>query len=230
VTLVGDELVGLDPGLPAASVRLLLPRPDGELEVPTWQRNEFLLADGTRPAIRTLTPLRADPEHGSLEVEVVRHASGALSDWVSGTAAGDAVAVSGTGRGFEVDPAVTDYLLAGDESAIPAISTLLDALPDVASVRVVIEVEAPEGRVQLPEHPGSEISWVDLPDGAPPGEALFDAVRSARIGDDTLVWAAGEAAGVQRIRKHLFDDRGVPRGRTHVRGYWKHGRVGAGSA
>jgi NADPH-dependent ferric siderophore reductase len=42
------------------------------------------------------------------------------------------------------------------------------------------------------------------------------------------VWAAGEAAAVQRIRRHLFDDRGLPRAQTSVRGYWKHGRAGDG--
>jgi NADPH-dependent ferric siderophore reductase len=38
------------------------------------------------------------------------------------------------------------------------------------------------------------------------------------------VWAAGEAAAVQRIRSHLFVDRGLPRAHATVRGYWKHGR------
>jgi NADPH-dependent ferric siderophore reductase len=32
---------------------------------------------------------------------------------------------------------------------------------------------------------------------------------------------------MQRIRRHLFDERGVPRPDTTVRGYWKHGRAGA---
>jgi len=40
------------------------------------------------------------------------------------------------------------------------------------------------------------------------------------------VWVAGEAAAVQRIRRALFEERGVPRSRATVRGYWKHGRAG----
>ncbi len=228
--LAGDELVGLDPGLPAASVRLLLPRSDGTLEVPTWNGNEFLRADGSRPAIRTLTPLRADTERGELTLEIVRHDEGPLSDWVTDARAGDPVAVSGTGRGFEIDPTVTDYVLAGDESAIPAISTLLEALPSTATIRVVVEVAAPDGRVELPTHPGASVQWVDLPAGAAPGDAMSTAVRSVDLGADTVIWAAGEAAGVQRIRTHLFEERDVPRGRAHVRGYWKHGRAGAGGA
>ena len=38
------------------------------------------------------------------------------------------------------------------------------------------------------------------------------------------VWVAGEAAAVQKIRKHLFDQRGMSRSDATVRGYWKHGR------
>jgi NADPH-dependent ferric siderophore reductase len=44
------------------------------------------------------------------------------------------------------------------------------------------------------------------------------------------VWVAGEAAAVQRIRRHLFEDRGLPRSQASVRGYWKHGRRGNGAA
>ena len=40
------------------------------------------------------------------------------------------------------------------------------------------------------------------------------------------VWAAGEAAAVQRIRRHLFEQRGLTRTQAVVRGYWKHGRAG----
>ena len=40
------------------------------------------------------------------------------------------------------------------------------------------------------------------------------------------MWAAGEAAAVQRIRKLLFDERGVPRSQATIRGYWKVGRDG----
>jgi NADPH-dependent ferric siderophore reductase len=40
----------------------------------------------------------------------------------------------------------------------------------------------------------------------------------------TQVWAAGEAAAVQRLRNLLVGERGLPRHDTVIRGYWKHGR------
>ena len=70
------------------------------------------------------------------------------------------------------------------------------------------------------------VTWYDLPAGAPPGDALVAAIEAAELVPGERVWAAGEAAAVQRIRKHLFGPRAIPRAHAHVRGYWKHGRAG----
>jgi NADPH-dependent ferric siderophore reductase len=72
------------------------------------------------------------------------------------------------------------------------------------------------------------VDWCVLAPGAPPGEALAAAVRDVDLTPDARVWVAGEAAAVQRIRRHLFEEREIPRARTAVRGYWKHGRAGDG--
>ncbi len=224
-TLTGTELEGLDPGLPAASVRLLLPR-DGELVIPEWTGNQFLHSDGARPALRTVTPRRLDGDRLELDVEIVLHGAGPLSTWATTVGPGDAAAVSGTARGYTIDPDTPAYVLAGDESALPAISMLLEALPPQASVTVLVEVTHPDGRLELPSHPGTTVHWHDRPPGAPPGDALVAAARDVPIAAEARVWAAGEAAAMQRIRKHLFDDRAHPRTRCTVRGYWKHGRAG----
>ena len=220
VTLGGDELEGFALEAPAASVRLLLSD-----EVPVWHGNEFLLADGTRPVIRTLTPLRHDPEARTVDVEVVLHDGGAVSSWASSVAIGDEVALSGPGRGYVIDPAVPSYVLAGDETALPAITQLVEAMPNGVATTVVVEVASDEAR--LPALPNAE--WHLLPPGATPGDALVDAVRAVdltAVASGGRMWVAGEAAAVQRIRKYLFEERGLTRSQATVRGYWKHGRAG----
>jgi NADPH-dependent ferric siderophore reductase len=231
LTFTGSGLGALVAGDPAASVRLLLPSPGTrELVMPTWNGNEFLLADGRRPIIRTFTPYRVDAEASELELWAVIHGVGPASEWASAAAGGEAAAISGPGRGYAIDRNATAFLLAGDETAIPAISQLLEALPAAASVQVHIEVARPDARLALPRHPRAEISWWDLPDGARAGDMLVASVRGATIGAETVVWVAGEAAAVQRIRRHVFDDLGLPRSQTTVRGYWKHGRGGDAEA
>lgn len=225
VTLGGPELEGFDPGLPAASVRLLLPRGD-ELEIPQWTGNLFVYADGTRAAMRTLTPLRFDPDQLQLDVEIILHGDGPLSEWAATAKPTAATAVSGPGRGYTIDPAIRTYVLAGDESALPAISTLLTAMPPDTSVTVLAEVAHTDARVALPTHPGADVRWHVRAADATPGDALVAAVRETEISPEARVWAAGEAASMQRIRKHLADDRDHPRAQCTVRGYWKHGRAG----
>jgi NADPH-dependent ferric siderophore reductase len=227
VTLTGAELEGMTIDQPAASVRLLLPSAgSAELVMPGWNGNEFLLPDGSRPAIRTFTPRRVDPDRRELDIEVVDHGAGVASEWAARASEGDEAAVSGPGRGYTVDDGATAFLLVGDETALPAISQLLEMLPAEATVRVHVEVADPAGRLDLPGHPGASVEWHDIPAGSPPGDAMATAVRATEVGPEELVWVAGEAAAVQRIRRHLFEDRGLSRRQATVRGYWKYGRAG----
>lgn len=218
VVLAGPELDGLDPGLPAASVRLLLPSPGADLVLPAWNGNEFLLPDGTRPILRTLTPRRFDPQALELTIEVVIHDGGPLAAWAAAAAQGAAAAISGTGRGYPVDPDADAFLLVGDETAVPAISQLLEAIRPDARVDVELEIGHADAAFELPAHPGATVRWHLGP--------VLDAVRRADIGPGTRVWAAGEAAAMQRIRRLLFDERELPRSAAVVRGYWKRGRAG----
>ncbi len=227
VTIEGRALEGLGVDEPAASVRLLLPSPGtDDLVVPEWNGNEFLLPDGSRPTIRTLTPSRKRADARELVLSIVLHEGGVASAWAAAHPLDAEVALSGPGRGYTVDPEVSDLLLAGDESAIPAIEQLLEVLPASASVQVHVEVAHPDARLPLHERPGVTIGWHDLPAGHEPGDTLVRAVAGARIGPSTRVWAAGEAAAMQRIRKHLFDARELARPQAVVRGYWKRGRGG----
>ena len=229
VTLGGAELGGFTVEQPAASVRVLLPSPGaGELVVPTWNGNEFLLPDGRRPTIRTFTPWRVDAEALELDVGIVVHGGGVASEWAASAEPGRPAAISGPGRGYTVDRDAPAYLVAGDETAVPAITQVLDAIPDTTPVQVRIEVAHADGRLALPAHPSANVEWCELPRGVPPGDALGTAVSDVDLPDGARVWAAGEAAAVQRIRRHLFDDRGLARAQTSVRGYWKHGRAGDG--
>jgi NADPH-dependent ferric siderophore reductase len=227
VTLGGPELDGFAVTEPAASVRLLLPpTPGAELVRPVWNGNEFLLPDGRRPVIRTLTPLDSDPTARTFAVEIVLHDDGRASQWAKSAEAGVVAAISGPGRGYAIDASADAFLVAGDETALPAISRLVPLLPESATVAVHVEVAHPDARLPLPDHPRATIAWHDASAGASPGTALVEAVLAADVDADTRVWVAGEAASMQRIRTQLFRERGLPRTNATIRGYWKHGRAG----
>jgi len=225
LTLHGPALAGLEITQPAASVRLLLPLPGSrELVMPEWNGNEFLLPGGQRPVIRTFTPRRIDSEHLELDLDIVIHDGGAVSSWIGEADLGDPAAISGPGRGYTVDPETTSFVLAGDETAIPAISQILEVLPATAAVAVVVEVRHPQARLALPHHDGATIDWVERTSESAPGAALMAAIRETSIDSGAKIWVAGEAAALHQIRRHLFDERGMERADVTARGYWKHGR------
>lgn len=225
IVLGGAELDGFEIPGPAASVRLLLPPPGSdELVMPTWTGNEFALPDGTRATIRTFTPCMFDAAALELTIDAVVHEGGAASDWAAAATPGVETAISGPGRAEPVDHDAGSYLIAGDETALPAIRQLLEAIPDHVVVTVHVEIADDVARLDLPAHPNADVTWHVAPDGARPGDAFVAAVEGLDAIPDG-VWVAGEAAAVQRVRTHLVDVRDRPRSSTTVRGYWKYGRA-----
>jgi NADPH-dependent ferric siderophore reductase len=60
------------------------------------------------------------------------------------------------------------------------------------------------------------------PDGS--GAAVLDALaRLAPIGEGTFVWAAGEAASLVPVRRHLRRTLGLSAAQAQVSGYWRRG-------
>jgi len=221
VHVTGDvaRFAGIEP---AASLRVLLPEPDG-LEIPDWNGNEFLLTDGRRPGIRTLTPgtLAGD----TMALDVVMHGEGRLPAWAATARPDSPLALSGPGSGYHVDSEAPAYLLGGDETAVPAIGQLLGAIPGGVPVAVVVEAR-PGAAPRWPERPSTSVRTVPSDPDAPPGAALVATIATTEIAPAARVWVAGEAAAVQRVRKDLLEGRGVPRAHCTIRGYWKHGRAG----
>jgi NADPH-dependent ferric siderophore reductase len=221
IVLGGPELDGFAIESPASSVRLLLPAPGADrLEMPTWTGNQFELASGERAPIRTFTPRNFDAGRLELTLDVVLHDHGAATDWARQAEIGDEAAISGPGRSENLDPAARSFLLVGDESAIPAIAQLLESIEADRTIEVHIEIAHPDARFELPTHPQATITWHDATTGAAPGDSLIAVVVGlGELAD--AVWIAGEAAAVQRLRTHLFDERGRTRTSVTARGYWK---------
>ena len=223
LVLEGDGLRAMPTPEPASSVRLLVPSPGAHaLELPQWNGNEFLLADGSRPALRTFTPLRFDADAGRLELEIVRHPGGVVSSWAETAQPGDPAAISGPGRGWALPADTTRLILLGDETALPAITQLWDLVDTDVAVSAHVEVVDRAAVQDIGTRVGATIEWhVRAPDAAPGAQLVAVAAGLHDPGPTRHVWAAGEAASMQAIRTHCFDQLGLPRSQTTIRGYWK---------
>jgi NADPH-dependent ferric siderophore reductase len=147
------------------------------------------LPDDQRHPIRTYT-VRAVRRHLSeVDVDVVLHGdAGPASRWAVHAQVGDPLAIlgpngehDGPAGGIDfIPPAHADrLLLAGDETAVPAIAAILDRLPRDARGEVLLEVPA-TGDEALPIDPpaGVTVRWLPR-DGAAHGSLLVPAVEAA---------------------------------------------------
>jgi NADPH-dependent ferric siderophore reductase len=225
VRVGGDALQGFKIEAPTSHIKVFLPAPGQDAPAlpeftsdgPVWPD------DAPRPVVRTYTPRRFDEASGTLEVHFLLHGEGQASEWAARAAVGDQLAVGGPGGRFSLGPAAERWWIVGDESAIPAVGTLLEALPAGASAEVHLEVAGPDDEIELSSPVRTTISWHRrrAPDAW--GAELFDAARDASIAEGTRIWVACEAAAMRRIRRHLTGDRGLPASSLVTRGYWRLG-------
>jgi len=228
VVFGGDELAGFATKGPAEHIKVFFP-PAGETEpvVPIWGPNGPEPPPGRpRPVSRTYTPRRWDPVKGELEVHFVTHSDGPGSRWARNAQPGDTVVVAGPGRPYLLDPAADWLLIGGDETALPAIGTILEALPPTMQAHVYIEVDGKHDELELITKAPLSLTWlhraresVDVP-----GRLLEQAVRGFQAPPGQgAVWIGCEAGIMREIRKHLIFERGIAREALCTRGYWKIG-------
>lgn len=172
------------------------------------------------PVTRTYTVRRWDAEAGELTVDFVVHGtSGVAGPWAAAAKPGDEIHFAGPGGAYAPDPTAAWHLLAGDESALPAISAALERMPEDAVVRAFVEVSGPEE--EQPDVQG--VTWLHR-GTRPVGEALTEAVRTMdRPSGHPQAFVHGEAGFVRDLRRWLRLDLAVPRDLLSVSGYWRLG-------
>lgn len=228
VTLGGDALAGFSPPAPASYVTLYLPDPvASDLVLPVFGPRGPEYPDGApRPLQRTYTPRRFDPDRLELDIDVVLHGPGAAARWAASAGPGDEAGVAGPGSGWHPDPDAAWFVLAGDHSALPALATIVEALPAGRTAHVVAEIPTDEDRIDLVSPARLITTWLTTGDDQP-GTVLEAAVRGLHVPPgDGRFWVATESASVRRIRDHLVADRGLDRSRFTIRAYWKAGEPG----
>ena len=173
--------------------------------------------------VRTYTPRRYDPATRTLEIQFLLHGTGPASEWAQRAKPGDKLAVAGPGGRFSLEPAAGHWWLAADESAIPAVGTLLEALPETTAADVHIEVDGPDDEVEFTDlgQDHDQLAPPRRPDAF--GAELADAARAATIPDGARVWVACEAAAMRDIRRYLIAERHLPPSSLVTRGYWRTG-------
>ncbi|RYC07344.1 siderophore-interacting protein [Nocardioides zhouii] len=133
----------------------------------------------------TIRDVRGSGEQTTFVVDMVLHLEGDLvgpgSTWASRAEPGDRIVLLAPRRGFpyggiEFTPAPgADLLLVGDETAVPAICTVLEQLPADARGRAFLEVPLAADVLDVRGPAGVAVVWIAR-EGDPLGVGLRDAV------------------------------------------------------
>lgn len=227
VVLGGDGLAGFPVGVYTDHYVKLLFAPAGATYRAPYDV-EQLQAELPReqwPVTRTYTVRAWDAAAGELTIDFVHHGDeGLAGPWAAAARPGDLIQLMGPGGAYTPHPEADWHLLAGDESALPAIAATLDKLPADARALVYVEVEGPaEEQSDLTIGPGVELAWLHRR-GRAPGEALVAALSEVTLPDGRgHLFVHGEAGAVRELRRRLRAERGLDPEYTSMSGYWRCG-------
>ncbi len=281
VTFSGPGLAELHTGGPLGPrdtrLKLVVPdspgrRPVAEIDVfdPGWYRRWLALDVATRGHLRTYTARRvvAGGPVPELEVDFVLHLDadgrgGPAGEWAARAQPGERLTLLGPNRhhpdpgGFEWRPpqpaagATQRVLLVGDETALPAVASILETLPEQYAGEAIVEIPCIEDAQELRAPRGVRVTCLPRNDrtrGAATLQALAATSPGTHAGavpdhgvdqtdDDVLwetpsvsaaaglyAWVAGEASVVKEVRRALVGPHGLPRDQVAFMGYWRQGR------
>jgi NADPH-dependent ferric siderophore reductase len=190
-----------------------------------------------RPSVRTMTVRQVDIAAREITVDIVVHGEhGVAGTWAAAAQPGQPIYLMGPGGAYTPDPAADWHLLAGDESALPAIAAALEALPANAVGKAFIEVADQEDEIPLTAPESVEVRWVyrggraDLvpEDRAGDYAPLIEAVTSTPwLPGQVHVFIHGEAQTVMHnLRPYIRKERRVDaKWASSISGYWRRGRT-----
>src|SRR4051794_35068982 len=216
VTFTGPQLADFGTAGLDQRVKLLLPLPGLDydhvgvdepevLESGDWYTRWRALPERLRNPLRTYTVRAVRPALAEVDIDFVAHGdAGLASAWALHARPGDSLVLVGPDEqgenprtGIEWKPgSATSLLLVGDETAVPAVSSILESLPAGTPATAILEVPTAADRLELRVPRSVTVEWLPR-SGAPIGSRLDPAVRE---------WVAGHLAAAAGSLEPDFAD------------------------
>jgi NADPH-dependent ferric siderophore reductase len=264
VTFAGETLTHFADNGYDQRFKLIFPAPAcGFDKMPTserWYSELRALPEEEQCGVRTYTVRAVRP--GEVDVDMVVHEAhsedecGPALRWLRDAAVGDELLLLGPDTRWEgphggVDfhaPDGAELLIAGDETAAPAIAAILEDLPTTARGKAFIEVPEAADVLAIDAPEDVEVVWLPR-DGAVWGDKLIPAVTEAARAmdfakteqfdenDDEMIWEAPQAVAqceayvwiaaetgvVKTLRFTVRKELGLPKECGAFMGYWRNG-------
>lgn len=271
ITLTGPELAEFVDNGADQRIKVLIPLPGCGLDHLPFGADDWFgawqaLPDTHRNPMRTYTVREVrfgtgDPE---VDVDFALHPGAAVvgpaTGWATAARVGEQVVIVGprrpsqAGRAWRPALPPSRVLLAADETAVPAISRILEELPEDVVGDALLEVPSAEDELLLPAPVGVRVSWLARGPRAH-GSLLVDAVLDAAAdlagvqqpgtapapalsdSEDETLWDVAEETAADPVQIWVAAEHAValrlrrslasgrPRGSYAFMGYWRHGHA-----
>lgn len=240
ITFASDEMHAFEQLGFDQCIRVFFPRPgQTALRLPDatgngWIAKYYLTPGSSRPHVRNYTVRRGRPEAGEIDIEFVVHGDDSpASAWATKARPGDEAGLFADGIQYLPHDEAAWNLLVGDESAVPALLSIIEHAHETLRAEVFLEVPSAADIREIDTPEGVTLHWLPrdggLFAGETPGRLALDAVRAAELPSGrAYAFVAGESGLATGLRRHLVADRGFAKEDVTFVGYWKHGKASLG--
>lgn len=223
VRFTGEDLADLATVSPLDHARLFFDRDeDGAVKLPDLSKGRGSIAEYTN---RVYTIRAFDPDKLLLDIDFVLNEKGVAGRWAATAAPGDTLGMVGPRGSRLVKDVFPWYVLAADETALPAFARWLEHLRPGVPVTAYVEVQDADDEISLESAADLTVHWLHRGEREPGTTTLLaDAVMVHEFPDrDGYVWAAGEAIGIKPLRSYSGRGMGFVPENWKVDGYWRLG-------
>ena len=206
----------------------------GTVEATGWYQQWLAMPEEQRPGCRNYTVRAFRPDDRELDIDFVLHPgpSGRIDSpdagWAVRAEPDEPVVLLDQGTTFAPSAGSRGVLLAGEESALPALEGILAGLDPTTRGRAVLEVPERDDIRPLTHPTGVTLDWVvrtARSPGSVPGRAALEHVRDGPPVDRlAYVFVAGESGLATGLRRHLVRAGHDP-ALIRFAGYWKSERT-----
>lgn len=180
------------------------------------------------PARRHYTIRRFNPIAKLIDVDFVLHGHKTPGvSWALEAKPGDQLVVNGPRGRIAIAPEADWHLFTGDETALPAIFALAEALPATAKAFIFLEIGGADDKQKLNAKAKVALEWLPRRSTPPgPSAIVADAVAAFQLPPGKgYAYILGETSNV-RAQRHALLARGMIREQIYAEGYWRPGRIG----